>query len=188
MACFCHLPGRGLSTHSLLWLRAREGIEHSFPVFATRTAPDTRHQTVVSNLLFLLRLFLREHPIARALTAPTDVLLPGLTEPVQPDLLMVKNERRDLFKKRYVEGSPDLVIEVLSPSNWLNDRRVKYAAYAEAGVAEYWIVDPQQETVEVFALRDGSYELLGESSSGEQVRSETLSGFEPAVDEIFGEG
>ncbi|MEZ4835246.1 MAG: Uma2 family endonuclease [Caldilineaceae bacterium] len=67
--------------------------------------------------------------------------------------------------------APDLVIEVLSPSNWRDDRNVKFDAYARAGVPEYWIVDPMGETVEVFVLDGDAYALLGHFTADDTVRS-----------------
>ncbi len=143
------------------------------------------HQSIVSNLLFLFRLFLRDHSIARAVPAPVDVVLPGIASPVQPDLVVVASDRIERIVEERVEGAPDLLVEVLSPSNWLSDRREKYAAYAQAGVREYWIVDPAEETVEVFVLRRDSYGLLGKYGPEERVRSQVLAGFEPAVEDVF---
>lgn len=76
-------------------------------------------------------------------------------------------------------------MEVLSPSNPNHDRGVKYAVYAEAGVSEYWIIDPRQRTVEVFILRSGAYELLGRFGEDETARSEILEGFVIPVDKII---
>jgi Uma2 family endonuclease len=155
------------------------GVLHVSP------APSYRHQSIVGNLLFLFRLFLRDHPVARVVPAPVDVVLPGIASPVQPDLVVVVVERLDSIVDERVEGAPDLLVEVLSPSNWLSDRREKYAAYAQAGVREYWIVEPREETVEVFVLSRGSYNLLGKYGPQDRVRSEVLAGFEPAVDDVF---
>jgi Uma2 family endonuclease len=151
-------------------------------------APSTRHQTTVGNLSFLLRSYLQDHPVGRLYFAPTDVLLPGdLATPVQPDLLLLKNENLERVKEAYIDGAPDWIAEVLSPSNWLDDRREKYRLYAAAGVTEYWIVDLQQEIIEVFHLRDGGYELVGRFGEGEIVRSVVFPEFEPEVEEILRE-
>ncbi len=65
------------------------------------------------------------------------MILPGLATPAQPDLLFVARARLNIVKEAYVEGPPDPVVEVLSPSNWLVDRRVELDTYARAGVSEY---------------------------------------------------
>jgi Uma2 family endonuclease len=83
-----------------------------------------------------------------------------------------------------IEGAPDVIVEVLSPSNWLTDRREKFEIYAKAGVREYWIVNPNARTIELFVQREGRYELIGKYSVGETVRSEILPGFEVKVEEV----
>jgi len=149
-------------------------------------APSLPHQRAVWNFGPVLRSFVRERDLGTVLGAPADILLPGgLAAPVQPDVFFISKERLGIIHESQIEGAPDLVLEVLSPSNWLTDRREKFQIYAEGGVREYWIADPKARTVEVFVLRDGAYELLGSFGPGERARSEILPGFEPAIDEIF---
>jgi Uma2 family endonuclease len=157
-----------------------EGVLHMTP------APRTSHQEVLGNLVDLVRTYVKSRSLGRVYFAPTDVRLPGgLGNPVQPDLFFVAAEHLSKVKEAFVEGSPDLIAEVLSPTNWLDDRRDKYRIYAQAGVREYWIVDPDRKIVEVFVLRRGAYEVLGRFESGEIATSEVLKGFEAAVDEVF---
>ena len=138
-------------------------------------APSWGHQQAVLNFGFLLKLHLREGDLGEASLAPIDILLPGgLASPVQPDVVFITRERIAIIHENFVEGAPDLVLEVLSPSNWLTDRRDKFQLYAEAGVREYWVADPKAQTIEVFVLRDGAYELLGKFGLGERARSEVL--------------
>jgi Uma2 family endonuclease len=149
-------------------------------------APTPKHQGTLARLVFLVQTYLAAHPVGRVYFAPLDVLLPGgLATPVQPDLVFLRNERRNLVTERAIEGAPDLIAEVLSPSNWLTDRREKFEIYAEAGVLEYWILDPRGATVEVFTLQDGAYELVGSFDSADRVQSRVWAGFSPAVSEIF---
>ena len=79
-----------------------------------------------------------------------DVILSD-AEVVEPDLLMVLNEHRGILKN-WVEGTPDLVIEILSETTSSRDRGPKLKAYARHGVAEYWIVDPEHRAIEVYRL------------------------------------
>lgn len=149
-------------------------------------APSWGHQQAVLSFGFLLKLYLHERNLGEVGLAPIDILLPGgLASPVQPDVVFISRERTAIIHENFVEGAPDLVLEVLSPSNWLTDRRDKFQLYAEAGVREYWVADPKARAIEVFVLRDGAYELLGKFGPGERARSEVLPGFEPAIDEIF---
>jgi Uma2 family endonuclease len=147
-------------------------------------APSTNHQDVSANLEFAMMNFVREKKLGKVLHAPTDVRLGELASPVQPDILFIRQERLDIIKKDWVEGAPDLIVEILSPSNWLDDRRTKYSMYAQAGVREYWLVDPDKRQIEVFALRGSDYEILGRFGPGEQAASEVLSGFQISVGEV----
>ncbi|RLC66448.1 MAG: Uma2 family endonuclease [Chloroflexi bacterium] len=148
-------------------------------------APSPTHQRIISELLTAIKIFLRQHPVGEVFPAPTDVVIPGKAEPVQPDLVFVAAERMDIVTQRAIEGVPDLTVEVLSPTNWLDDRRTKFALYAEIGVREYWIVDPDQRTVEVFSLQEGRYALVDRYGSDDTLRSDILPGFEVAVASFF---
>jgi Uma2 family endonuclease len=171
---YCRLPADGWRYEVL------RGDLHMTP------APNWGHQQVVLNFGFLLKLFLQGAPLGKVAIAPLDVLLPnGLARPVQPDAIFISQERTAIIRENFVEGAPDLVMEVLSPSNWFGDRREKFEIYAQAGVREYWIADPRARTVEIFGLREGVYELLGKFGAGERARSEVLPAFAPAIDEIF---
>lgn len=147
--------------------------------------PTVRHQIAVSELARRFGNFVAEHGLGRVLVAPCGVRLPTQPVPVQPDILFVAAERQDTIGEEYVEGTPDLVVEVLSPANWLYDRTEKFKAYQDAGVPEYWIVDYRAKTIEVFVLEEGVYTLLDKFESGQVARSQVLSGFGVAVAEIF---
>ncbi|MCY3841842.1 MAG: Uma2 family endonuclease [Gammaproteobacteria bacterium] len=82
------------------------------------------------------------------------------TDVVQPDLLFVSRERKQLLSGGdNVRGAPDLVMEILSPATADRDRGYKRAVYARHGVAEYWLVDPTAETVWIHRPRGGSLEV-----------------------------
>ena len=155
-----------------------EGELHMAP------APIPVHQDSSSEMLTALRVFSKQHSAGKAFAAPLDVILPGIAEPVQPDVLFIAKERLHIVKPTRIEGAPDLIVEVLSPSNAHIDRGKKFRAYARAGVREYWLIDPHTRTIELFGLRDGVYHLLGNYAAGASVRSEVLPGFEVKVDEI----
>ena len=149
-------------------------------------APRPLHQRVITRLSFFLEGFLENSALGTAFVAPIDVILPQkLGDPVQPDIIVVRRESLHIIDELNIRGAPDLLVEVLSPSNPAHDRSLKYELYAEAGVLEYWIVDPRQRTVEIHLLRDGAYELAGQWGVGEVARSELLDGFAVSVDEII---
>ena len=105
--------------------------------------------------------------------------------PLQPDIVFVRTERLGIVGEAYVEGAPDLLVEILSPSNWLYDRREKMQAYQEAGVVEYWIVDPRALTIDVYIMEQGTHVLMSQYGIGEVARSQVLPGFEVSVETIF---
>jgi Uma2 family endonuclease len=147
--------------------------------------PKRSHQKFSGRLFIRMTLHAEKSRLGEIYQAPTGVRLPGQPVPVQPDVLFVSEERRSILGEDYIEGAPDLIVEVLSPSNWLYDRREKFQVYQATGVREYWIVDPRARTIDVFVLEDGSYVLTGTFRSGDTVRSGVLEGFEIAVDEVF---
>lgn len=149
-------------------------------------APRPLHQRVIFRLSYLLESFLEEHGAGTAFGAPIDVLLPEkLGDPEQPDIVFIRNDRLDIVGETNIEGSLDLAFEVLSPLNPAHDRSLKYQLYEEAGVPEYWIVDPLDRSVEVYVLQDGIYEQIGNWSDGETARSVVLEGFSVPVDQII---
>ena len=149
-------------------------------------APRPIHQRIIVRISSSLDTFLRQRNLGEILTAPIDVLLPQkLGDPVQPDIVVIRSERLQIVGELNIQGAPDLVMEVLSPSNPAHDRDLKYELYAEAGVPEYWIIDPHERTVEIFVLSSGAYELLGRFGENETADSQVLDGFAVSVNEII---
>ena len=108
--------------------------------------PTVRHQLVVVGLVQPLHAFASRHG-GYAVVSPVDVVLAEHSI-VQPDVIYVSKERAGTVRQR-VEGAPDLVIEILSPGTARRDLGEKLRLYAESGVTEYWIVDPELETFEL---------------------------------------
>lgn len=118
-------------------------------------APSLRHQAIMANLLFALRLYLRSCPSGQVFTAPTDVVL-SANDTVQPDVLFVSNERAGILGEKNVQGAPDLMVEILSETTRRMDEVTKRKLYERFGVAEYWVVDPALETVKIYR-REGDF-------------------------------
>ena len=114
-------------------------------------APSSRHQRLPLKLARLLADFIEGHGLGEVYIAPLDVIL-SEEDVLQPDLLFVTQERRGIVSERGCEGPPDLVVEILSPATEQRDRELKRKVYAKFGVPEYWLVDPQAESIEVMAL------------------------------------
>lgn len=147
--------------------------------------PTETHQRVLGALCMAMRAFVREHDLGTIRFAPLPVRLwPGKIR--EPDILFVSHTHADRIGEQ-AYGPPDLVVEVLSFSTRQLDREEKFLEYACAGIDEYWLVDPEAQTIEVFVLEEGVYTLLGEFGPGEGACSQILAGFEVLVDEVFGE-
>ena len=146
--------------------------------------PVIAHQRPASRLPVFVGAYLMAHPIEELFVAPTGVVLDEFNG-VQPDVLYVSNERRHLIGERGIEGAPDLVVEVLSPSTQARDRGIKQRRYAAAGVRQYWIVVPPTRTLEAYVLVDGSYAPRGAYGPGTAFRPELFPGLEIPIDALW---
>lgn len=124
-------------------------------VFVT-PAPATFHQTVSRRLQYALMTALEETGLASVFDAPVDVIFDD-TNVVEPDLVIVRAEQAHIITERAIEGVPDVVVEILSPSTRERDQHWKARLYERFGVPEYWIVNPDLGQLEAHALVDGSY-------------------------------
>jgi Uma2 family endonuclease len=115
-------------------------------------APNRYHQVISRNLEFLLLKHLEKHPLGELYHAPFDVYL-SEHDVFQPDVVFVKKENFDVLTDAGVEGTPDFLVEILSPGNAYLDKKAKLRVYARVGVQELWIVDPETRTVQVYFLQ-----------------------------------
>jgi Uma2 family endonuclease len=109
-------------------------------------SPSSFHQDILLNLSFIFRTYLQKTLEGKAFIAPLDVVLADY-EVVQPDLFVLVGEPRQRIDTPF-RGVPDLVVEILSPANIRRDKVEKRALYAQFGVKEYWIIDPDMQAVE----------------------------------------
>jgi Uma2 family endonuclease len=114
-------------------------------------SPVTKHQRISRNLLAILHQHTYQHKLGEVFSAPTDVVL-SRTNVVQPDLLFVSNDRKKIITEKNIQGGPDLMVEILSETSEEQDRVAKKQIYARHGVKEYWLIDPDTETLEVYKL------------------------------------
>ncbi len=170
---FCHLP-ESMLPHELI-----DG-ELRMPA-----APNTRHQDILGNIYVPVRHHVRARDLGRVLLSPVDVVLDQARPLVlQPDLLFVGKERLGVIRDK-VYGAPDLTVEIFSGSGALFDRTEKAALYAQHGVRECWLVDPDAEAVEVRRLAPAGYETIGVFGRGDFVRSAVLPDLRLSVDDVF---
>ena len=142
-----------------------------------------RHTDVVANLATLLRTYVDEHDLG-FLGAET-VLITLTRNDYLPDIAYFTAGRaRELSPDQMKFPPPDFIVEVLSPSTEEKDRELKFEDYAAHGVREYWLVDPEQQTVEQYFLRGEVYQLLLKVKAG-PLSSEVISGFTIPVEAVF---
>ena len=147
-------------------------------------APKLSHQALLRNLVKYLLSFIEENKSGTLFFAPCDVVFSDLSI-VQPDILFISNENRSIMKESNIQGTPDLIIEVTSPSTEDRDLGYKKRLYAKYGVREYWIVDPNREKIEVWNWESNRYVLSGFYEKSESAKSLLLSGFEVELEKVF---
>lgn len=128
-----------------------EGIRYEL-----KPAPTVTHQQI-SGLLHIM-LYQTCHTNGTILYSPIDVYLDDENQ-FQPDLVYILHENAEIIKEKRIEGAPDLVVEILSPSTSTNDKIRKKRQFERHGVKEYWIVDPVHRTVDQFFLTNRKFEL-----------------------------
>ena len=150
-------------------------------------SPNTTHQALTMELSTALHTFVKEHALGRVFAAPFDVVLweGDDANVVEPDVLFVSATRLGIITEANVQGAPDLVVEVLSPSTGSRDTGYKRELYARHGVGEYWIVDPDARTVTVLALGENDYAVAGTYGAGQALVSPTLEGLDLRLGEVF---
>jgi Uma2 family endonuclease len=165
----------GLSTNHL--------VEFSSGVLEVPEMPSDRHQAIVAFLFSRLMAFVAAGRLGTVRFAPLPVRLwPGKFR--EPDVLFMRAEHTDRITEAYW-GVPDLVMEVVSPGTRQVDSVIKLREYAEAGIPEYWLVDPEAETISLYVLAASTYERKSEARPRDTVRSVAVAGFEITVDEML---
>jgi len=123
-------------------------------------SPNVMHQRVSRNLQRILEdYFYKVDPEGEIFDAPLDVTFSDITV-VQPDLFYISGSQKNIIKEKRIDGAPLLVIEILSPYNPRKDRLQKMQIYQNAEIKHYWLVNPEERTMECFVLRDDAYTLL----------------------------
>ena len=146
--------------------------------------PNTAHQRITLNLVRFLSAFVEENALGEVFISPYDVVL-SRNNVLQPDLLFVSREQQSIITAANIQGAPALVVEVISPSTASKDRELKRAIYAENGVGEYWLVDPDSRTISVMSLHDNDFREVGTYGTGEVLSSPTLEGIVLDLTRIF---
>jgi Uma2 family endonuclease len=147
-------------------------------------SPNRRHQEIVARIFVAIFNFLKTHRIGEVYIAPLDVILSNWDAP-QPDIIYVCEARKSILVPEGISGAPDLCVEVLSPSSRRLDLGKKRALYARHGVKEYWIVDPEKNTVDVYHLDRDPASPVEKLDAGVTLKTDLLPGFSLSLREVF---
>jgi len=147
-------------------------------------SPSWLHQKILLNLFRILDAHLGKQPIGEIAIAPVDVYLTE-HDVLQPDLLFISKERSHLIREDGVHGAPDLVIEILSPSNAQLDKTRKRIIYAAGGVRELWLVDPILRQIHLYEFAKNSTKAIQILDDDDLLQSSVLVGCAAPVGNVF---
>lgn len=147
-------------------------------------SPKLMHQWVVQTLFFLIKQFAMARDLGIPIISPFDVILSQTQKP-QPDLIFVSKSQMNIVDLYgWVNGAPNLLVEVSSPSTKVRDRKKKRRIYEEAGVLEYWLIDVKKQTAQVLKLENGRY-VEHKLPTGRLESAGVLAGFSIELTELF---
>lgn len=150
-----------------------------------RSAPSLAHQRITRNIGFAMHIFALNNHLGEILLAPADVALDD-ENVLQPDVFFIAAKRSDVATGEYVQGAPDLVVEVVSMGTAKRDRGDKMKLYERCGVREYWLVDARTHSVEIYTSLERDFELRElYAENHDMVRSFALEGFEMRLESVF---
>lgn len=148
-------------------------------------SPSMRHQRISGRLFKLIQIYLDTHSAGgEVFYAPFDVLLSEFNV-LEPDLGYISSRRSQIITSQNVQGAPDLVVEILSPSTRSRDRRLKRDVYERSGVEEYWVVDPDNDLIEVHRRLYGAFAPPVQYRRGEILTTPLLPDLDLPLDKIL---
>jgi len=151
-------------------------------------SPNLRHQDLLGRLHIAIASYLAARPATgRVFLSPLDVVFSPY-DVVEPDLLFVAGDQLEILTPKNVQGSPALVVEILSPGTRKRDEQTKRRLFSRTAVREYWIVDPDSDLIKVSRrATDGSFRRVLEltAEDGDTLTSPLLPGFSLALTEFF---
>jgi Uma2 family endonuclease len=147
-------------------------------------SPVTRHQRISRKILIALDNHVTNNDLGEVFDAPFDVYLDN-ENVVQPDVLFVSKERMDIIGEKNIQGTPDLVVEIISESTAYRDLVQKKKLYVRFGVKEYWIVLPEESSVEVYILKDNTFVLHKNFGKEDTLQSPLLKKLKIELKKIF---
>ncbi|MBN2533667.1 MAG: Uma2 family endonuclease [Spirochaetales bacterium] len=147
-----------------------------------KAAPSVQHQAIVRNILYLFERYFRNTKEGIIFCSPLDVYLSDY-DIVEPDLVIVCQQNSSIIEDKYIKGSPDIVVEILSPSTMEIDQSLKKHLYEKYGIKEYWIVNPFITEIKQYIIKGTAYVLS--NSSGESITSSLFPELKINLDDVF---
>jgi Uma2 family endonuclease len=183
-------PNRRLTYDDFLLFPEDDGLRHEIidGEHYVTAAPNLRHQELVGRLFLTIGTFVEDRPErGRVFLSPFDVVF-SFHDIVEPDLVFVAPDQLEILTDRNIQGTPALVVEILSPSTRKRDREIKRKLYDRMGVREYWLVDPDANVVTVHQRDgDGSFPQAAKLTAGAQdtLKTPLLSGWSLPIARLF---
>lgn len=147
-------------------------------------APSILHQKISNRLSNRFTNFVEENVLGEILVAPTDVKFDE-DNVAQPDILFVAIKRSEIMENHAITGAPDLVVEIISPSNDVKEMKAKRTLYESKGVEEYWTIFPEQRQAKVEVLTEGQYKTFSEAQKEGVLKSSVLEGFQIDIENLI---
>jgi Uma2 family endonuclease len=119
-----------------------------------------KHQDIVNWLCSLLRIYVESHKLGKVISGPFQMRLRKLKCGREPDILFILNENLSKLNATYLDGPADLVVEVISEESRMRDKRIKFDEYQEAGIKEYWLIDPYEKIINFYVLKKDKYQKI----------------------------
>ena len=147
------------------------------------SAPTPNHQEVVLNIAAFLKGYLSQNNVGKVYVSPIDVRFDGKNI-IQPDLLFISIKKKHIIQKT-INGVPEFVVEILSPSTENYDRNHKLPLFGKHGVEECWLISLKAEEVEVYHNKNNEMQLTQKAQKQDTIKSLAIKGFEMEVSRIF---
>ena len=151
-------------------------------------SPNVRHQQIQGDLFALIWNYLEAHPIGRVFTSRLDVVFSRF-DVVEPDIVYLSHERAgSVLTNANLQGAPELIVEIGSPSTRQRDETIKRHVYERSGVSEYWVVDPEIDVVRVYRrTANGGFDRPIELSreAGDVLTTDLLPGLDLPLTRVF---
>ena len=139
-------------------------------------ANNLQHQLIIGFLMTVMKLFVEIHNLGEVVQAGYAMKLEPQRRGREPDLVFVSKQNARILTHKYLDGAPDIAVEIVSPESVERDRKTKFGEYEKAKIKEYWLIDPEKKQAEFYRLSESGFYQLVDTTDG-VFYSEILPGF-----------